>query len=101
MAPNISGIAPNSPVSSVEPSRRNPKVAYVAFDRHMFDDMQPYIFKTADGGKTWKKMTSGLPPYAFVWVVREDLKNPSVLYAGTETGAFASFDAGEHWARSD
>jgi photosystem II stability/assembly factor-like uncharacterized protein len=95
---NISGIAPNSPVSSVEPSRRNQNVAYVAFDRHMFDDMQPYIFKTADGGKTWKKIVSGLPPYAFVWVVREDLKNPNVLYAGTETGVFASFDAGEHWS---
>jgi photosystem II stability/assembly factor-like uncharacterized protein len=97
VAMNISGIAPNSPVSSVEPSRRDPNVAYVAYDRHMFDDMQPYIFKTADGGKTWKKMVNGLPPYAFVWVVREDLKNPSVVYAGTETGVFASIDAGEHW----
>ena len=64
----------------------------------MFDDMQPYIFKTTDAGKTWKKMVSGLPQYAFVWVVREDLKNPSVVYAGTETGAFISFDAGEHWS---
>ncbi len=97
VGPNISGVAPNSPVSSVEPSKGNENVAYVAFDRHMFDDMQPYIFKTGDGGKTWKKIVSGLPPYAFVWVVREDLKNPSVLYAGTETGVFASFDAGEHW----
>ena len=97
VAPNISGVAPNSPVSSVEPSAHDSKIAYVAFDRHMFDDMQPYIFKTADGGKTWRKITSGLPPYAFVWVVREDLKNPEVLYAGTETGLFASFDAGGHW----
>ena len=59
--------------------------------------MQPYIFKTVDAGKTWKKITAGLPAYAFVWVVREDLKNPNVLYAGTETGVFASFDAGDHW----
>jgi len=98
VAPNISGIAPNSPVSSVEPSPHNAMVAYVAFDRHMFDDMQPYLFKTMDAGKTWKKITSGLPPYSFVWVVREDLKNPNLLYAGTETGMFASFDAGEHWS---
>jgi hypothetical protein len=63
----------------------------------MFDDMQPYIFRTADGGKSWKKITAGLPPYAFVWVVREDLKNPDLLYAGTETGLFASFDAGARW----
>ncbi len=97
VAPNITGIPPHSPVSAVEPSRRNSKVTYVAFNRHMFDDMQPYIFKTADGGKTWTKITSGLPPYAFVWVLREDLKNPSIVYAGTETGLYASFDAGEHW----
>ncbi len=97
VASSISGIAPNSPVSAVEPSRRDAKVAYVAFNRHMFDDMQPYIFKTLDGGKTWTKITSGLPPYAFVWALREDLKNSSLLYAGTETGLFASFDAGAHW----
>ncbi len=98
VASNISGIAPNSPVSAVEPSRRDAKVVYVAFNRHMFDDMQPYIFKSADGGKTWTRITTGLPPYAFVWALREDLKNPSVLYAGTETGLFVSFDAGGHWA---
>ena len=97
VAPNIPGLPPHSPVSAVQPSHRDAKVAYVAFNRHMFDDMRPYIFKTADGGKTWTRITSGLPPYAFVWVVREDLKNPSLLYAGTETGLFASFDAGEHW----
>ena len=94
---NITGVAAHSPVSAVEPSRRNAKTTYVAFNRHMFDDMQPYIFKTVDGGKKWTKITSGLPPYAFVWVLREDLKNPSIVYAGTETGLYASFDAGEHW----
>ena len=64
----------------------------------MFDDMRPYMFRTNDSGKTWKKITAGLPSYAFIWVIREDLKNPNVLYAGTETGLFASFDAGDHWA---
>lgn len=97
VAPNITGVPPHSPVSAVEPSRRSAKVTYVAFNRHMFDDMQPYIFKTVDGGKTWTRITSGLPSYAFVWVLREDLKNPSIVYAGTETGLYASFDAGEHW----
>ncbi|HEX3744231.1 MAG TPA: hypothetical protein VHW09_09885 [Bryobacteraceae bacterium] len=97
VAVNIAGVPPHSPVSAVEPSHHNPKVTYVAFNRHMFDDMQPYVFKTADSGKTWTRITQGLPPYAFVWVVREDLKNPSILYAGTETGLFASFDDGGHW----
>ena len=99
VAANMPGIAPGSPVSSIETSRRDVNVVYAAFDRHMLDDMHPYIFKTADGGKTWKRITDGLPGNAFVWVVREDPKNPDLLYAGTELGLFASFDAGAHWTR--
>ena len=99
VARNIQGVAPQSPVSSVETSHRDANVAYVAFDRHMMDDLQPYVFKTADGGKTWKKITEGLPHDGFVWVVREDPRNADVLYLGTEVGLFASFDAGAHWRR--
>ena len=99
VAAKIQGVAPGSPVSTIETSHRDPNVAYVGFDRHMLDDMHPYLFKTADGGNTWKKITDGLPDSAFVWVVREDPKNPGLLYAGTELGLFASFDAGAHWVR--
>ena len=99
VAAKIQGVAPGSPVSTIETSHRDPNVAYVGFDRHMLDDMHPYLFKTADGGNTWKKITDGLPDSAFLWVVREDPKNPGVLYAGTELGLFASFDAGAHWVR--
>jgi photosystem II stability/assembly factor-like uncharacterized protein len=99
VAPNIHGIAPGSPVSAIETSHRDPNTAYVGFDRHMLDDMQPYLFKTTDGGKTWARITDGLPMYAVVWAVREDPKNADVLYAGTEVGLFVSFDAGAHWAR--
>lgn len=98
VAANIREVAPGSPVSAVESSRRDVNTAYVAFDRHMLDDMHPYVFKTADGGKTWKKITNGIPPDAFVWVVREDPKNADVLYAGTELGLFASWDAGANWS---
>lgn len=94
---SLPGIPAASPVSAIEPSRFDAALAWVALDRHMFDDMQPYLFRTADGGATWKKASTGLPPIAVVWVVREDLKIPNLLYAGTEAGLFASFDAGEHW----
>lgn len=67
----------------------------------MFEDMQPYLFKTADGGMSWRKITDGLPPYAFIWVVREDQRNASVLYLGTEVGLYVSFDAGTHWVPFD
>jgi hypothetical protein len=97
VAANLPGVAVGSPVSAIEPSHKDENVAYAALDRHMFDDMQPYLYRTSDGGKTWKKITNGLPSNAFVWVVREDLKNPNLLYLGTELGLFASFDAGDHW----
>jgi photosystem II stability/assembly factor-like uncharacterized protein len=94
---NISGLAANSPVSAIEPSRTNPQTAYVAFERHMFDDFQPYLYKTSDGGKSWQNITGNLPAKAYVQVVREDPRNPSLLYAGTELGLFASYSGGRDW----
>jgi hypothetical protein len=65
----------------------------------MLDDMHPHLFRSADAGKTWASITDGLPANAFIWVLREDLRNPDVLYLGTEMGAFISLDAGAHWSR--
>lgn len=92
--PNLSA---NSPVSHVEPSRRNAQAAYVTFDRHMFDDFRPYIFKTTDGGKRWQNIAGNLPATAYLQVVREDPKNPDLLYAGTELGLYASYNGGREW----
>ena len=99
VASNIKGIPAGSPVSALETSHGDQNVVYVGFDRHMLDDMRPHLFKTTDSGKTWKSITEGLPANAFIWVLREDLKNSHVLYLGTEVGAFISFDAGAHWSR--
>ncbi len=96
---NLPGVPPFSPVSHVEPSRTDPGAAWVAFDRHMFDDPAPYVFKTSDFGKTWTRLTAGLPPQGFVWVVRQDPKNPRLLWAGTELGLYASHDEGKSWRR--
>ena len=94
---SLSGVPANSPVSHVEPSRTSAGAAYVTFDRHMFDDFRPYIFKTSDGGKTWTAITGNLPPKAYVQLVREDPKNSNLLYAGTELGLFASYTGGREW----
>lgn len=94
---NVPRVPANSPVSHVEPSRTSLNVAYVSFDRHMFDDFRPYIFKTTDGGRSWSNITGNLPEKAHVWVVREDPKNPNLLYAGTELGLFASYTGGTNW----
>jgi photosystem II stability/assembly factor-like uncharacterized protein len=96
---NIKGVPSHSPVSALETSHRSDNIVYAAFDRHMFDDMRPYLFKSTDAGKSWTSITTGLPGNAFIWVIREDLRNDRVLYLGTEVGAFLSLDAGAHWVR--
>jgi hypothetical protein len=63
----------------------------------MFDDFRPYIFKTADGGKTWISISGNLPAKAYVQVVREDPKNTNLLYAGTELGLYVSYTGGKEW----
>ncbi|MDQ5845938.1 MAG: hypothetical protein M3539_11665 [Acidobacteriota bacterium] len=97
LAGNISGVPAKSLVSHVEPSRTSAQTVYVSFDRHMFDDFRPYIFKSTNGGKTWTAVAGNLPPKAYVQVVREDPKNPNLIYAGTELGLFASYSGGGDW----
>ncbi|MGH9875455.1 MAG: VPS10 domain-containing protein, partial [Pyrinomonadaceae bacterium] len=94
---NVSGLPANSPVSHIEPSHTNALTTYVAFDRHMFDDFRPYVFRTSDGGKNWQNVAGNLPPTAYVQVIREDPRNSNLLYAGTELGLFASYTAGKEW----
>jgi len=93
------GVPADSPVSHVEPSRTAAGTAYAAFDRHMLDDFRPHVYKTTDFGASWQRITDGLGEQAWVWVVREDPKNPDLLYAGTELGLYASFDAGDSWRK--
>jgi photosystem II stability/assembly factor-like uncharacterized protein len=97
MTNNIKGLLPTSPVSHVEPSPSDASTVYVSFDRHMLDDFRPYIYKTTDGGRTWQNVTGNLPSKAHVWVVREDPRNPRLVYAGTELGLYASYTGGGEW----
>jgi photosystem II stability/assembly factor-like uncharacterized protein len=84
-------------VSLIEPSPFDAGTAYAAVDAHKLDNFKPYIFKTTDFGKTWSTLTSGLPDGSYVHVVREDPKRKGMLYAGTETGIWVSFDDGARW----
>jgi photosystem II stability/assembly factor-like uncharacterized protein len=84
-------------VSLIEPSHFDPAVAYAAVNRYRVDDRTPYLFKTADFGKTWKPITAGLGDPAFVIAVREDPKQKGLLYAGAEFGMYVSFDDGSNW----
>jgi photosystem II stability/assembly factor-like uncharacterized protein len=84
-------------VSTVFASPEDASNAYAAVDCHRLDDFRPYIFKTADFGKTWSEIVGDLPDGSYVHVVKEDPKRKGLLYAGTETGVFVSFDDGMHW----
>jgi photosystem II stability/assembly factor-like uncharacterized protein len=86
-------------ISIIEPSHHDAGTAYVAANRYQLEDMAPYLYKTTDYGKTWTKITNGVPPTEFTRVIREDPERPGLLYAGTERGVWVSFDAGANWQK--
>ncbi len=88
-------------ISIVEPSPHDKSTVYVAATRYKHDDFAPYLFKTTDDGKTWTKITDGIPDGEFTRVIREDPNRKGLLYAGTETGIYISFDDGGSWQRFD
>jgi len=88
-------------VFSIEASHTDPAEAYAAIDIHRSGDYAPYIYRTKDFGKTWAKTVTGLPTNqvsgSFARFVREDTKRKGLLFAGTESGVYVSFDDGDHW----
>ena len=84
-------------ITSIDVSAHRPGTVYVAGERHRVSDRTPYLYKTDDYGETWRRITDGIRENDFSWVVREDPVRPGLLYAGTETGAYISFDDGEAW----
>ncbi len=86
-----------SMISIIDASSHDKGKAYLAANKYMFGDKTPYLFKTTDYGKTWQKITNGIPDGDYCRVVREDPNKPGLLYAGTETGIYVSFDDGENW----
>ncbi len=86
-------------INSIEPSAFDEGTCYVAATRYKLGDFAPYLYKTTDYGKTWTKITDGIEDEHFTRVVREDPKRKGLLYAGTETGMYISFNDGAHWEK--
>jgi photosystem II stability/assembly factor-like uncharacterized protein len=100
VASHVPGLPQSSWVSWVEPSPFDAATAYVAFDRHTFGDMQAWIFKTTDHGASWRRIAGpeqGMRGY--VHVIRQDLRMPGLLYAGTELGLYVSLNDGGSWSK--
>lgn len=94
---NIPGVPEGIWVSRIEASHHDASVAYLTFDGHRSDDFSPYLFRTEDGGDTWKSLTNDLPAGTVIRVIREDPVNPNLLFVGTETRILASLDGGATW----
>jgi sortilin (neurotensin receptor 3) len=90
-------LTPWSKVSQLDASHFDNETVYASINRFRLDDLRPYIFRTHDTGKTWKKITDGIPENEVVNTVREDPVRKGMLFAGTERAAYVSFDDGGHW----
>lgn len=83
--------------NTIEPDPFDEAGCYVAATSYKNGDYQPYLYKTSDYGKTWKKITNGIDPGHFTRVIRADPNKKGILYAGTESGMYISFDDGANW----
>jgi len=84
-------------INSIEPSAFDAGTCYVAGTKYKTGDFTPYLYKTTNYGKSWTKITNGINPEHFTRVIREDPKRKGLLYAGTETGMYISFNDGKNW----
>jgi photosystem II stability/assembly factor-like uncharacterized protein len=94
---NLPGGTTRYYVSRVEASHFDAATAYVSIDGHKSGDLRPYVYVTRDYGESWESISSNLPEYGNVNTVRQDPRNPDILYAGTEFGFFISGEEGQAW----
>jgi hypothetical protein len=84
-------------IGSIEPSHTQKGTAYLAARRYMWDDFKPYVFKTTDYGKHWTRIANGLPENQYVFTVRQDSKEPDLLFATTKNTVYVSLNGGKKW----
>src|SRR3984957_5826581 len=95
----LNGLTAWSIISFIEASHFDPASAYAAVDRSRLDERTPYLYRSRDYGATWQPITNGISPNAFLRAIRQDeaAESKSLLFAGTESGVYVSFDDGDHW----
>ncbi|MDA0311871.1 MAG: glycosyl hydrolase [Gemmatimonadetes bacterium] len=87
-------------INAIEVSPHDPATAYVVYTRYKFNDFTPHVLVTTDYGRSWDDRTAGIAEEAFARVVREDPVRPGLLYLGTETGLYISWNQGEQWQQA-
>ena len=101
LSKNFPGVAPNAYVSEIDASPHDSMTVFVTFDNHRIGDFTPYVYRSTDFGKSFRSIAANLPTGApdFVHVIRQDPVNPSLLFVGTDVGAYVSTNAGQSWQR--
>jgi hypothetical protein len=94
---NFPGLPENAWVGGIEPSSFDEATVYAVFDNHRVDDYENHIYKSTDYGQTWVSIVGDMPPRRVARTIREDPRNPNVLYVGAEFGFWISIDGGAHW----
>jgi len=90
-------LTPWSKIVMMQASHFDANEAYAAVDRHRLENNEPYIYRTRDSGKTWQRITNGLPAGVYMQTVKDDPKRKGLLFAGTELGVYVSFNDGDSW----
>jgi photosystem II stability/assembly factor-like uncharacterized protein len=84
-------------ITSIEPSHTDKGTAYLTASRYMWDDDRPFVYETTDYGAHWTQITNGIPSNQYVFAVRQDPREPRLLFAGTRSTVYVSLDGGTHW----
>ena len=96
-ADNIPGVPERTYVNQIITSQHDRNTAYATFNHHRYGDFHPYVYKTTDGGKTWKAIQHNLPERGTAYTIAEDHVNANLLFVGTEFGVYFSVDGGQEW----
>ncbi len=91
------GVPSRTYINDIKADLFDAKTAYAALDAHKQGDYSPYLYKTTDGGKTWKSITANLPEKHYVWRIVQDHVDPNLLFIGTEFGIWATTNGGKSW----
>ena len=95
----LPGVPKGSFVNDIKADHFNEDVAYAVLDNHKFGDFKPYVYKTTDGGKSWSKISNGIPDNHIVWRLVQDHVDKNLLFLGTEYGVFVSINGGSNWVK--
>ncbi len=93
----VRGVPEGTYVSRLEASRTDPNAVFAAFDNHKNGDFGPYVYKSADRGRSWNSISGDLPAREVVYAVAQDDENPNLLFVGTEFGLYFTVTEGQHW----